>query len=582
MSSNIKKTQPAKFFLKGMEPSNDTSFLAPPRKGMVIEPLVDGVTAFRSMEEAIDSAKKSVYLAFWIFNPNTPIQSRKVKKNGKRHWADLLRSAANRGVDVRVLLTDFDPLFQDNLHRYNWNAYRRLVHEANRLDVDKRDNLQTICSLHPATASIGIESRLEHQLKKHVTFLNQRLKDSGERATLRFFSNWPGLWRLVKYYKQKKTFLLRENVELVAYPASHHQKLCIVDEITSFCGGLDINIGRIATPSHNSERNFWHDVDVKMQGAASLDVCRNFIGRWNVEVPLFLKGVKSANNSFPPYKMALSPVKPDLYLKTTIAPALGKAIVQIHRTKSDNTFFSPVPSTIQDDIKKGYERAITHAKHYIYIENQYVRSPELGEWIIDRAKTNPDLRVIIVLPIAPEEVGATGTGDELTEHGLSMQHEVLIKLRRELKERVGIFSLIMKVKGRGRSKTETFGSPQIYLHSKLLIIDDLYANIGSSNTNPRSFYVDTEITAACYCPDEVKRLRLKLWQEHLGRPKGMENWVAVNFVSKWTKIAEANAKTAIVKRQGFVIPHDEARFPGTKASILPDKFAQVFDIDNLM
>jgi phosphatidylserine/phosphatidylglycerophosphate/cardiolipin synthase-like enzyme len=160
-----------------------------------------------------------------------------------------------------------------------------------------------------------------------------------------------------------------------------------------------------------------------------------------------------------------------------------------------------------------------------------------------------------------------------------MQNSVFTDLRRELEKRIGIFSLIMKVRGLGRSKTETFGSPQIYVHSKILIVDDLYANIGSPNANPRSFYVDTELSAAMYDPNEVKELRLRLWAEHLGNVKGMASWSPTDFVVAWTKIAESNAKAPATSRQGFVIPHDTTRFPGTQASEQLDKFAGIFDLE---
>ncbi len=322
---------------------------------------------------------------------------------------------------------------------------------------------------------------------------------------------------------------------------------------------------------------FWHDLDARIEGAAALDVCRTFIRRWNAEAPVFEAFVKEANKTSPPTPMVLHTAKPDLKLKTAKLPNPGKAWVQIQRTRSVDAMFSAVPKTVQNDIKRGYQQAIRQAQQFIYIENQYVRSLELGEWIIDRAEEAPELRVLIVLPVAPEEVGDTGKGDEITEHGLALQRELFINLRRELKDRVGIYSLIMKAKAPGVSKTETHGSPQIYVHTKLLLVDDRYASIGSANANPRSFYVDTEIAAAWFEPPEVQKLRLRLWGELLGSPAGMATWKPRDFVKEWNNIAIPNEKTAFNKRQGFVIRHDDTRFPGTKASMIPDEFANVFN-----
>ena len=73
----------------------------------------------------------------------------------------------------------------------------------------------------------------------------------------------------------------------------------------------------------------------------------------------------------------------------------------------------------------------------------------------------------------------------------------------------------------------------------------------SANLNPRSFYVDTEIAAAWFEPGEVGKLRLRLWRELLGSPKGIETWAPVDFVTEWNKIAEYNEKASMGDRRGL-------------------------------
>jgi phosphatidylserine/phosphatidylglycerophosphate/cardiolipin synthase-like enzyme len=580
------------FFLSGgSEPGGDTNFLAPPRNNVLVKPLVDAVETFASMEEAIYGAKKSVYLAFWVFNPRTPVQSDILKKIF-RTWEDLLFIVASRGVAVRVLLTDFDPILGDYNHRRNWNAYRKLVNRAKHLAKSKWDLLQVICSLHPATVllasrivTIGLGKKLHDKLDAHVNLLNSmRKNDEKNKQTeaLETFLNWPGLWSLVEYQEKKKVFTRRKDLNLFSYPASHHQKLCIVDETTAYCGGLDVDPYRIARRKHTSERHVWHDVDVKVQGTAALDICRNFIGRWNEEVPLFTEAIKRINSFSSAAPMVLHIANSDLKLNSMKPPAAGKAIVQIQRTRSVESRISPVPKTVQDDIARGYQKAIDQAKHFIYIENQYVRLPELGNWIMYRAKKVPDLRVLIVVPVAPEEVGQTGRGDEITELGLDLQKQLFTALRAALKDRVGIYSLIQAKKWdkeKDSGSMAIFGSPQIYVHSKLLLIDDLYANIGSPNANPRSFYVDTEISVAWFEPLEVQKLRLSLWKDYLGGAAGLPSWKPKDFIKEWNKIAIANERAAIEKRRGFIIRHDETKFPGAKHRLIPDEFASIFDTE---
>jgi phosphatidylserine/phosphatidylglycerophosphate/cardiolipin synthase-like enzyme len=65
--------------------------------------------------------------------------------------------------------------------------------------------------------------------------------------------------------------------------------------------------------------------------------------------------------------------------------------------------------------------------------------------------------------------------------------------------------------------------PNIYVHAKLMIIDDVFLSVGSANMNRRGHFHDGEINALAL-PQHLKRdpvnparrLRCELWGEHLG------------------------------------------------------------------
>ena len=75
-----------------------------------------------------------------------------------------------------------------------------------------------------------------------------------------------------------------------------------------------------------------------------------------------------------------------------------------------------------------------------------------------------------------------------------------------------------------RDAAVTTGSFQdIYVHSKIMLIDDAFASIGSANCNRRGYYSDGECnifalreTIADGEDNWIRNLRLELWSEHLG------------------------------------------------------------------
>ncbi|WP_415906622.1 phospholipase D-like domain-containing protein [Neptuniibacter sp. QD72_48] len=60
----------------------------------------------------------------------------------------------------------------------------------------------------------------------------------------------------------------------------------------------------------------------------------------------------------------------------------------------------------------------------------------------------------------------------------------------------------------------------IYVHSKLLLVDDVYFLLGSCNINKRSMELDTELAIATPTPALAKHARNHLWGEHADKVKG--------------------------------------------------------------
>ena len=79
----------------------------------------------------------------------------------------------------------------------------------------------------------------------------------------------------------------------------------------------------------------------------------------------------------------------------------------------------------------------------------------------------------------------------------------------------------------------------VYIHSKLMIIDDVFTTLGSANINTRSMEVDSELNICVEDPAVAKPLRKQLWGIHTDE-EGAGDDIRAAFNS-WTRIAGYNA-----------------------------------------
>ncbi len=138
----------------------------------------------------------------------------------------------------------------------------------------------------------------------------------------------------------------------------------------------------------------------------------------------------------------------------------------------------------------------------------------------------------MVIPAKPEEKDPL-----ITPHGNWLQEQSIKSLRSAFYEaksedQFGAFSL----RTLARPKPEEM----IYVHSKVMIVDDEFAIIGSANANPRSFRLDSEANVAWRDRSSVTVFRRRLWSKLLGNPKGLQSWKPEEFVDRWREIAKAN------------------------------------------
>jgi phosphatidylserine/phosphatidylglycerophosphate/cardiolipin synthase-like enzyme len=78
----------------------------------------------------------------------------------------------------------------------------------------------------------------------------------------------------------------------------------------------------------------------------------------------------------------------------------------------------------------------------------------------------------------------------------------------------------------------------VYIHSKLMIIDDVFTTHGSANINTRSMQVDSEMNIAHEWASVTEALRRRLWDRHT-KGKGAQDDPAEAFKA-WQEIIDEN------------------------------------------
>jgi phospholipase D1/2 len=573
-------TDPDRFFLRSELTEDDLRFRASARRGAKVTPLVDARKAYGEMEKAIVAARSTVHLCWWEFDPATPlISSAASKVGGGRTWIDLLEAKARgaRGLDpahVRMIIADSDPTFFGGQHAKTWAAFDVAASRRTTLSAAARARFEVIVGLHPALIDFDdlgfgprklLTAAAEQVLEGQRDRLNEIIEGAGSDGAAiaaaiddakEEFRNRPGLWRNLTFDTATDRFRLVASLSLSLRPASHHHKLCLVDGLTAFCGGLDIAPGRIDDSKHRASEP-WHDIQCKVEGAPVFDMERDFFRRWNKELGLFKAFVEEVNEIRPPLRVSHPDVKPMTAQagSASVKRRPGSALVQIIRTVSDVVPTGELlPNVIRKDIEESFRNAIANAERFVYLENQYTRWLPLADAIVARHATTP-IKVIVVVPTKPEEVRAP-LRDALTNHGMFLQNQFLQRLKTELGSDVGLFALAQKSAVSTPDPLDLFGSPQVYVHSKIMIVDDVFAMIGSANANGRGLFVDGELDIAWASPSAVRTFRIKLWAELLGGPEDLSSWRSELFVEHWKFVAEINRSAPPLARIGFVVPND--------------------------
>lgn len=541
-------------------PVGDWSDPFPVREGCLVEPLIEAADMFPRMEQICLAAERSIWLAFRIFDPATMLRSEEAKAAGLRSWADLIRHVVERGVEVRVLLADFEPILADYLHAGSWQSFRQLRAIADALGEQAASRLQTIVIQHEGEIGWLWRQLLRLHLRARSKKLVARLlgKDGDSGLALR-----PGLWRYCDWSDGRPSGWKAAPPPRL-WPATYHQKFVIVDGDKAIVGGIDLDERRWDDERHRQRANqTWHDISSLVRGPAVADAARHFAQLWNAEAPRF-RAIGEEWMKDAPAPFVLEPLTElDVPEAEELAPA-GAGRVQMLRTRSRRSpsliAVGPVPHV--RELKAAHRAIVMAATEQLYVEAQFFRSTPAAHWVVAALRANPRLEVIVLVANVPEEIAFMGQKDNPAHrHGEYLQARALGRvLRAGGPDRVGLFTLAKREEVRPDEKKfekdrgTAFGAGVIHIHAKLLIADGRHCLLSSANINGRSFEWDTEFGFAWSEEAAVARFREELWgQLFAGSLK------ADARLTDWRELALANSLAEPQDRKGFVVPYQLGR-----------------------
>jgi phosphatidylserine/phosphatidylglycerophosphate/cardiolipin synthase-like enzyme len=361
--------------------------------------------------------------------------------------------------------------------------------------------------------------------------LTEVLCAAAERGVLVKGLVWRSHWDRLKL-SSRENRQLGEDIEAaggeclldtrVRLGGSHHQKLVVLRHAgrpeldTAYVGGIDLCRGRRDDGHHRGDDQAepisdvygpqppWHDIQVAIRGPAVGDVEAVFRERWTDPTPLSRNPLHRLRDLLQRTDTRADPLPAQL---PDPQPS-GKSAVQLLRTYPYRRPGYPFAAAGERSIARGYGKALRQARSLIYIEDQYLWSEHVAQVFADALITQPQLHLIAVLPMHPDQEGLSGAAQMLG------RQRALQVLQRAGGGRVACYGLENRA-----------GTP-IYVHAKACIVDDRWACVGSDNLNLRSWTHDSELCCAVIDEDATgnfgAKLRLTLCREHLDRADGQD------------------------------------------------------------
>lgn len=350
---------------------------------------------------------------------------------------------------------------------------------------------------------------------------------------------------------------LHENIHIIRSPNqllqqnalfwAHHEKLCVIDNVVAFNGGIDLCFGRWDTWQHtliddaavpfwtdehsppeptqlipgkdysnprvhdffSLDKPFedmydrftvprmpWHDIHQMVMGQPARDLARHFVQRWNYVI----------RQKIPSRKTPFLLPPPDFTQAELDRLGLtGTCEYQALRSSCD---WSLGLKEHEQSIQNAYLTLIQESERFVYIENQFfitstevdgiVVENQIGNALVQRIvkayEAGEPWKAFILIPLTPGFEAQVDSNDassvrviyQCEYNSISRGAKSIFYRLESLGIRPDMYIHFFSLRQWGKFRDDLLTTEQLYIHAKTIIVDDRIAVIGSANINERS------------------------------------------------------------------------------------------------
>jgi len=462
----------------------------PARRGNRVSLLMDGEEAWTAVHRELQTARDTVHMATWWWESNFEL----LRGTATQHAASTLTQRQSN-----TILSVLERL-----------PARKRVLVGQFLNMDgTASTLSSDAALraHGTTANDNFEHMGQANPTRGMFQFAVPPVDFGARVRAGGFAmpmeNFDTGTMLASELPSRMVDLTHWPAMVDVLHASYHQKFAVIDTRVAFIGGMNLrrvdwdtsahavfeprrmlldastaNRQAVAARTRMPDTGPRKDYMARIEGPLARDVEDIFRTRWNYLMDT------SARYSDDASRYPLGPV-----------PAAVSDGVQAQVTAT-------LPAPFHEyAIGETWQNAIRQAREFILIEDQYFRIPMLTDELVRRMEAVPTLRIVVITkPIS-----------EWTDPGCAWTR----RTHEQMLSRFGSRYTMLQLQAFdtevtwGIDETESRFTP-IDVHSKLLIVDDMFLSVGSCNKNNRGVVYEAELNLAVFDREWVRAARRRV------------------------------------------------------------------------